>query len=151
MSGINKAIIVGRVGKDPEVKVFQSGGKIASFSLATSEKWKDKSSGETKEKTQWHNVVVKNDALVGIAEKYVKKGDWLYVEGSIETRKWQDQSGADKYTTEIVLSPFNGKINLFGSNSGSGSQSSGGDTRSAVGGGNSSSYGSNAVDDDIPF
>ena len=150
MPGINSVTIVGRVGKEPKVTTFQSGGKLCSFSLATSEKWKDKNSGEMKEKTEWTNVVIKNDALVGIAEKYVKKGDWCGIQGKLETRKWKDQNGADRYSTEVVIGLFNGTLTLLGNNSGDGSQSSDGGDRPAA----SAASGRPAYDigdDDIPF
>jgi single-strand DNA-binding protein len=148
MSGINQATILGRVGKDPETKTFNSGDKIANFSIATSETWKDKQTGERKEKTQWHNIVVKSDGLVRVVEQYVKKGDRIFVQGAIETRKWTDQSGADKYVTEIVLGPFNSKLELLGDRSGSGdSDSRGGQTTA----GGRQSAPQNDIDDDIPF
>lgn len=109
---INKAILLGRVGRDPEFRRLQSGGMVANFSLATSETWRDRN-GERQERTQWHNIVVWNEGLVKVIENYVRKGDLLYVEGQIETRKWQDQSGSDRYTTEIVLKAFGGTIKLM--------------------------------------
>lgn len=116
MSGsINKAIIVGNVGQDPDVRAMQSGDKVATFSVATSESWKQKDSGEKKERTEWHRVSVWNQGLVKIVESYVKKGTKLYIEGQLETRKWQDKDGHDKYTTEIVLRPYRGEITLLGS------------------------------------
>lgn len=105
---VNKAVLLGNLGRDPEIKVMPSGEKMASFSIATSESWKGKS-GEKQERTQWHNVVVWNPALVGIVESYVKKGSKLYIEGQIETRKYTGKDGVEKYTTEIVLRPFRGK------------------------------------------
>ena len=120
MSGVNKAIIVGRLGKDPEVRSFQNGGKVCNLSVATSETWKDKATGERKDRTEWHRVSIMDEALVRIAETYLKKGSEVYLEGQIETRKWQDQSGADRYSTEIVLRPFGGKITLLGGKSGGG-------------------------------
>lgn len=110
---LNKVQIIGRMGKDPEIRAMQSGEQVASFSVATSERWKDKASGEYKEKTQWHNVVVFNQNLVRFIESYVTKGALVYVEGALETRKWQDKSGQDKYSTEIVLKAFNGEIKLL--------------------------------------
>ena len=114
MSSVNKCIILGRVGKDPEIKQFQSGDKVASFSIATSETWKDKQSGEKKEKTEWVNISVRGDGLVRIVENYVKKGSQLYVEGSLQTRKWRDSNGNDRYTTEVVVSGFGGVLTLLG-------------------------------------
>jgi len=106
MAGVNKAIIVGNLGRDPEVKSFPNGGRVVSLNIATSETWKDKSTGEKKERTEWHRVSIFNEALGKIAEQYLKKGSTVYLEGQIETRKWQDQSGADKYSTEVVLRAF---------------------------------------------
>ena len=110
---VNKAIIVGNVGKDPEVRAFQSGGRVASFSIATSENWKDKNTGEKKERTEWHRVSVLNDALVGVVERFVKKGDKIFIEGQLETRKWTGQDGQERYTTEVVLRPYNGNLTLL--------------------------------------
>jgi len=100
---VNKVIIVGNLGADPEVRSFQNGGKVANLRIATSESWKDKQSGERKEKTEWHTVAIFGDGLVGVAERFLKKGSKVYVEGKLQTRKWQDQSGADRYSTEVVL------------------------------------------------
>jgi single-strand DNA-binding protein len=123
MSGsVNKVILVGRLGKDPEVRTFQNGGKVCSFSVATSEKWKDKQSGETRERTEWHNVSILSEPLVRIAEQYLRKGSKCYVEGQLETRKWQDQSGQDRYTTEVVLRPYGGTLVLLDAPRDSGSQ-----------------------------
>lgn len=119
---INKAILVGRVGKDPEIRTTQDGLKIANIRLATSESWKDKNSGEKRERTEWHAVCVFADALSGIVEKYVKKGDLLYVEGQIQTRKWQDQSGQDRYSTEIVLKGYGDRLDMLSSPNGNGSR-----------------------------
>jgi single-strand DNA-binding protein len=115
MSSVNKAIIIGNVGKDPEIRSMQSGDTVASFSIATSESWKDKTSGERKEKTEWHRVSCFNQGLNKVIEKYVKKGSKIYIEGQIETRKWTDKDGAEKYSTEIVLRPFRGELVLLGS------------------------------------
>src|SRR5689334_14292487 len=101
MSGVNKVILVGNLGKDPEIRSMQNGGRVASFTLATSEAWKDKGTGERKERTEWHRVVVFNDNLVGVVERFTRKGSKLYVEGQLETRKWTDQGGQDRYTTEV--------------------------------------------------
>jgi single-strand DNA-binding protein len=119
MAGVNKAIIVGNLGRDPEVKSFPNGGRVVSLNIATSETWKEKATGEKKERTEWHRVSIFNEALGKIAEQYLKKGSTVYLEGQIETRKWQDQSGADKYTTEIVLRPFSGVLTLLGGVGGS--------------------------------
>ena len=154
MPGLNQATIIGRVGKDPEIKNFDW-GKIANFSIATSETWKDKQSGERKEKTQWHNIVVRNEGLVNLCDRFVKKGDNIGVVGSIETRKWQDTSGADRYSTEIVLGMFNGQIILLGNG---GSKGDGGGERSNSGGGNTGGGAKQSAqsrpdigDDEIPF
>lgn len=105
---LNKAILIGNVGKDPEIRSTQDGKEIASFSVATSESWKDRDTGERKEKTEWHRVVIFSQPLVGIIKKYVHKGSKLYIEGSLHTRKWTDQSGIEKYSTEVVLQAYNG-------------------------------------------
>ena len=103
MAGMNKALILGRLGKDPEVRNFQNGGKVCNLRIATSETWKDRQSGERKEKTEWHTVAIFSEGLVGVAEQYLRKGSKVYIEGKLQTRKWQDQSGADRYSTEVVL------------------------------------------------
>lgn len=114
MSGtVNRVILVGNLGKAPDVRTMQNGNKVASFSVATSESWKDKNTGEKQERTQWHNIVVFNPALVNLCESYMDKGSKVYLEGQLETRKWQDNNGQDKYTTEIVLRPYNGSIVLL--------------------------------------
>lgn len=151
MAGINKCLIVGRVGKDPEIRSFNSGDKIANFSIATSETWKDKNSGERKEKTQWHNIVVRNQGTVGIVEKYVSKGSLVGVFGQLETREWE-KDGVKRYSTEVVIAPFNGELFLLGdkrdsdSSERSESRSSRSETKSSGGGG-----GYAAMDDEIPF
>src|SRR5215472_5637361 len=118
---VNKVILVGNVGKDPEVRTTQDGSKIVNFSLATSETWNDRASGERKERTEWHRVVVFNDRIGDVVEKYVRKGSKLYVEGSLQTRKWTDQSGQEKYTTEVVISRFRGDLTMLdGARSGEG-------------------------------
>ena len=106
---VNKVIIIGNLGKDPEIRTFPSGGKVANFSVATSESWRDKATGEKKERTEWHRISILNDALVGIAEKYLKKGSKVYIEGQLETRKYE-KDGRDVYTTEVVLRPYNGNL-----------------------------------------
>lgn len=113
MSSLNKACILGHLGRDPEIKSFPSGDRIANFSIATSENWRDRNTGERKERTEWHNIVVRGDGLVGIVEKYLKKGSKIYLEGKIITRKWQDQNGVDKYTTEIIVGGFNAQLILL--------------------------------------
>src|ERR1700742_3207898 len=116
---VNKVIIIGNLGKDPEVRSFQNGGRVCNFSVATSESWKDKSSGERKEKTEWHKVEIFNDRLVDVAEKYLKKGSKVYIEGQLETRKWTDKEGQERYTTSVVLKNFRGELTMLdGKNSG---------------------------------
>ncbi|MDB5665599.1 single-stranded DNA-binding protein [Cypionkella sp.] len=115
---VNKVIIVGNLGRDPEVRNFPNGGKVVNLRIATSENWRDKQSGERKERTEWHSVAIFNEALGKIAEQYLKKGSTVYIEGQLETRKWQDQSGADRYTTEVVLRQFNGNLTLLGGRDG---------------------------------
>jgi len=114
MAGVNKVILVGRLGKDPESKTFANGGSVVNFTMATSETWRDKMSGERKERTEWHNIVIRNENIGKIATQYLRKGSEVYVEGSISTRKWQDQNGQDRYTTEIVIGPFKGELALIG-------------------------------------
>jgi single-strand DNA-binding protein len=115
VGSVNKVIILGNLGRDPEIRSMQSGSKMASFSIATSKRWKDKSTQEQKEKTSWHNIVVFGDGLVDIVEKYVKKGSKLYVEGELQTRKWQDKDQNDRYTTEVVLQGYNCNLTLLDS------------------------------------
>jgi single-strand DNA-binding protein len=110
---VNKVILVGNLGRDPEIRSTQDGQRIANFTLATSESWRDRNSGERKERTEWHRVAIFNDNLVGIAEKYLKKGAKVYVEGQLQTRKWTDQQGQERYTTEIVLSRFRGELTML--------------------------------------
>ena len=110
---VNKVIIMGNLGKDPEIRNFPNGGKICNFSVATSETWRDRNSGEKQERTQWHNISILSEPLVNIAERFLKKGSKVYLEGQLETRKWQDNSGADRYSTEIVLRPYKGEITLI--------------------------------------
>ena len=112
---VNKVILVGNLGKDPEVRTTQDGTKIVNFTLATSETWNDKASGERKERTEWHRVVIFNENIAGVAEKYLRKGGKVYVEGALQTRKWTDQSGVEKYTTEIVIGRFRGELTLLDS------------------------------------
>ena len=114
---INKVIILGNLGKDPEVRTFPNGGKLCNFPVATSENWQDKSSGERQERTQWHNVSILSEPIVNIAEKYLSKGSKVYIEGQIETRKWQDNEGNDRFSTEVVLRPYKGQLVLVDSRS----------------------------------
>lgn len=159
---VNKVILVGNVGVEPEIRNMQSGDRVCNLSIATSESWKDKNSGERQERTQWHKVVIFNQNILGIAEKYVKKGTKVYIEGQLETRKWTDQSGQEKYTTEVVLRPFRGELTLLDSRSSGGESYGGGSSEGSMGGGFSgasrgSSGSSNAAakvdefEDEIPF
>jgi single-strand DNA-binding protein len=133
---VNKVIIVGNLGADPEVKSFQNGGRIANLRIATSENWKDKTSGERKERTEWHSVVLNSDGLVGVAERFLRKGSKVYIEGQLRTRKWQDQSGNDRYTTEISVGGMGGVLTMLdGAQGGGGSGGAGGGARSGGGGG----------------
>ncbi len=115
VGSVNKTILLGNLGRDPEIRSMQSGAKMASFSIATSKRWKDKNTQEQKEKTSWHNIVVFGDGLVDIVEKYVKKGSKIYVEGELQTRKWQDKDGNDRYTTEVILQGYNCNLTLLDS------------------------------------
>lgn len=149
-------MIFGRVGKEPEVRTFQNGGKICNFSVATSESWKDRNTGEKKERTQWHNISVQAEHLVRLCEQYVKKGKRIYLEGQIETRKWQDQGGNDRYSTEIVLRPYSGSIEIIDwpdDNGGGRSGGSGSYDDGSSGGGYSGGQSSQSrdLDDEIPF
>ena len=124
---VNKVILIGNLGADPEVKSFQNGGRIANLRIATSENWKDKNTGERKERTEWHNVVLNSDGLVGVAERFLKKGSKIYIEGQLRTRKWQDQSGNDRYTTEVSVGGMGGVLTMLdGAPGGGGQRSSGG-------------------------
>jgi len=146
---VNKVILIGNVGKDPEIRMTQDGRELANITLATSESWKDKMSGERKEKTEWHRIVVFADGLVKIVKNYVKKGSKLYIEGSLQTRKWEDASGNEKYTTEIVLQNFNSTLTLLdqkGSHDGSTSGKSEAGTKF-----NAEEYADSTVDDEVPF
>jgi single-strand DNA-binding protein len=159
---VNKVILIGNLGADPEIRSLNSGDRVANLRIATSETWRDKSSGERKEKTEWHRVVIFNDNLVKVAESYLKKGSKVYIEGQIQTRKWTDQSGAEKYSTEIVLQKFRGELTMLdGRNEGGGG--GGGDDYSGGGysGGGGGGYGGRTqpsgpkedfpLDDEIPF
>jgi len=175
---VNKVILIGNLGRDPEVRSFQNGGKVCNLRIATSENWRDKQSGERKERTEWHSVAIFDENLVRVAEQYLRKGSTVYIEGQLETRKWQDQSGADKYTTEVVLRPFRSTMTMLGGRgdaSGGGGGSSDRDEgygggESYGGGGSSGGYGGGSsagssgggarsggggarqdLDDDIPF
>jgi single-strand DNA-binding protein len=166
---VNKVILVGNLGADPEVKSFQNGGRIANLRIATSEDWKDRQTGEKKERTEWHQVVLQSDGLVGVAERYLRKGAKVYIEGQLRTRKWQDQSGNDRYTTEISVGGFDGKLVMldgarggqgggndgWGSGGGAPSGGSGGGQSGGGWQGGSSGFGggdfSDDLDDDVPF
>lgn len=157
---VNKVILIGNVGKDPEVRTTQTGSRLCNLSIATSESWKDKATGERRENTQWHRVVIFNDALVGIAERFLRKGSKVYLEGQLETRKWTDAEGKDNYSTEVVLRPYRGELTLLDSRGSAGDNAGG----NQYGGGSSASSapaynaqnndaGSFAedLDDEIPF
>ena len=156
---VNKVILVGNLGRDPEVRFSQDGNKIVNMSLATSESWTDRSSGERREKTEWHRVVIFNERLSEIAEKYLNKGSKVYLEGQLQTRKWTGNDGIEKYTTEVVLSRFRGELTMLDSRGGGGSGDYGGgsepeyvapDSSSASGGGQGGGIGDD-LDDEIPF
>lgn len=117
---VNKVIIIGRLGQDPEVRSFQNGGQVCNLRVATSESWKDKNTGEKQERTEWHTVAIFNDGLVSVAERFLKKGSNVYIEGKLQTRKWQDQSGNDRYSTEIVLQGYGGTLTMLDGPSGGG-------------------------------
>ena len=162
---VNKVILVGNLGRDPEIRSTQDGTRVANLSVATSESWRDKASGERKERTEWHRVAIFNEKLVEIAEKYLRKGSKIYVEGALQTRKWTDQSGQEKYTTEVVLQRFRGELTMLDGRAGGGGGDSpsdgdemgGSGGYSGGGGGGGRSSGSRApagggdLDDDIPF
>lgn len=170
---VNKVILVGNLGRDPEVRTFQNGGRVVNLRIATSETWKDRNTGERREKTEWHSVAIFNEALGKIAEQYLRKGSTVYIEGQLETRKWQDQNGQDRYTTEVVVKQFRGELTLLGGrDGGSGTMnedpgygggdygggtysggSSGGPSRGSSGGMGGGDRGSRNtdLDDEIPF
>ena len=176
---VNKVILVGNLGADPEIRSFQNGGRVANLRIATSETWKDRNTGERQERTEWHTVAIFSEGLVGVVERYLRKGSKVYVEGQLQTRKWQDQSGNDRYSTEVVLRGMNGTLTMLdgagGSGGGGGGQRSGGDwnqDRGSPGEGGRDSWGQSGsgsggssggsegrpsggfgddLDDDIPF
>lgn len=164
---VNKVTLVGNLGRDPEVRSTQDGAKIVQLSLATSERWKDRNSGEQRERTEWHRVVIFNENLGRIAEQYLRKGSTCYIEGQLQTRKWTDNQGVEKYTTEVVLQRYRGELTLLGGrgDSGGGGSYGGGDSGAGSSSGNDGGYGgsastasspppmrdSNDLDDDIPF
>ncbi len=157
---LNKVMLIGNLGKDPEIRSMGNGGKVASFSIATSETWKDKQSGERREKTEWHNIVIFNEHLIRVAENYLKKGSKVYIEGSLQTRKWEDREGVTKYTTEIVLQRFNGELTMLDSRNSGGGSGGGYNQDSGYGGSSGGSRSASTqegpkesfdMDDDIPF
>ncbi|MBO6854289.1 MAG: single-stranded DNA-binding protein [Marivivens sp.] len=161
---VNKVIIVGNLGRDPEVRTFQNGGKVVNLRIATSENWKDRNTGERRERTEWHSVAIFSEPLGRIAEQYLRKGSKVYVEGQLETRKWQDQSGQDRYTTEVVLRPYRGELTLLDGRSGGDGGGGYGDDRGGYSGGGSyggggfdggssqqGGGGRSDMDDEIPF
>ena len=146
---VNKVILIGNLGRDPEVRTFQNGGKVCNFSIATSETWKDRNSGERQERTNWHNIAIFNENLAQIAEQYLRKGSKVYVEGQLETRKWQDQAGNDRYTTEVVLRNFRGELTLLdGRRENSDSNFS---ENASIDDVSSDKVLTNDIDDEIPF
>jgi single-strand DNA-binding protein len=147
---VNKVILVGNLGKDPEVRSFQNGGSVCSFSVATSENWRDKTTGEKREKTEWHNVAIFSEGLVKVASQYLKKGSKVYLEGQLETRKWQDKDGKDRYTTEVVLRQYNASLVLLDSrrDGGGAVEYAGAGAPRDVGSGGGRSF---ELDDEIPF
>lgn len=149
---VNKVILIGNLGRDPEVRSFQNGGKVCNLSVATSENWKDRQTGERREKTEWHRVAIFSEPLVNVAERYLKKGSKVYLEGQLETRKWTDQSGVEKYTTEVVLRPYRSELTMLdgrGEGGGGGGYDSGGSSGGGFSGGGGSF--NNDLDDEIPF
>ena len=173
---VNKGILIGNLGRDPEVRSFQNGGKVVNLRIATSENWRDRATGERKERTEWHSVAIFDENIAKVAEQYLKKGSTVYIEGQLETRKWQDQSGQDKYTTEVVLRPFRSAMTMLGGRGDGGGGGGGYDDRGgqedfgggsaggsgggygsgsgrggASGGGGSGGGGRSDMDDEIPF
>ena len=160
MASVNKVILIGNLGADPEIKSFQNGGKIANMRIATSESWKDKQTSETKDRTEWHNVVINGDGLVGVVERYLKKGSKIYIEGQLRTRKWQDKDGNDRYTTEVSIAGMGGKLVMLdgaqsgssgGASSSSGGWSDGGSSAGSTGGAGTQNSFQDDLDDDVPF
>ncbi len=159
---LNKVMLIGRLGRDPEVRNFQNGGKVCNLRLATSETWKDRNTGERRERTEWHSVAIFAEGLIRVAEQYLRKGAQVYVEGKLQTRKWQDQNGQDRYTTEVVLQGFGATLTMLDGRSGGQPDGSGSDSYGGQGGGYDSGPqgggyggqpggGSNIDDDEIPF
>jgi single-strand DNA-binding protein len=155
MASLNKVMLIGNLGADPEIRSFQNGGKVANLRIATSESWKDKATGEKKEKTEWHTVAIFSDGLVGVVERYLKKGSKVFIEGKLQTRKWQDQSGADRYSTEIVIQGLGGSLVMLDGARGAGDAGQSYASNPPAGS-PSSAQGADAggyadLDDDIPF
>lgn len=158
---VNKVILIGNLGRDPEVRTFQNGGRVCNLRIATSENWKDKNTGERRERTEWHSVAIFQDGLVRIAEQYLRKGSKVYIEGKLQTRKWQDQSGQDRYSTEIVLQGFDGTLTMLDGRGEGGGGGGGGDYGGGYdsgpqddrygGGGGGGAPSSRDMDDEIPF
>jgi single-strand DNA-binding protein len=163
---VNKVILIGNLGRDPEVRTFQNGGKVCNLRIATSETWKDRNTGERKERTEWHSVAIFSEPLARVAEQYLKKGSKVYIEGQLETRKWQDQSGQDRYSTEVVLRPYKSELTMLDGRGEGGGSSYGGDQGGGYGGydsgpqddrygsgggGGKSAPSSRDMDDEIPF
>lgn len=147
---LNRAEIIGNLGADPDVRTFPNGGKVANLSIATTRKWKDRTSGEVQERTEWHRVAITAEGLAGVAERYLKKGAKVYVSGRLQTRKWQDQSGQDRYTTEIVVAGFEGTLEMLGGGGG-GAGGDPGPGPDDQGGGPGRDQGRKDMDDEIPF
>ena len=148
MSSVNKVILIGNLGADPEVRSFQNGGRIANLRIATTEQWKDKNTGEKKERTEWHSVVLSSEGLAGVAERYLRKGSKVYIEGQLRTRKWQDQSGQDRYSTEIVVGGHNGVLTMLdGPQGGGNDRAANSDNRRSA----PPPTDTDNLDDDIPF
>ncbi len=165
---LNKVMLIGNLGADPEIRSFQNGGKVANLRIATSETWKDRNTGERQERTEWHSVAIFSEGLVGVVERYLRKGSKVYIEGQLQTRKWQDQSGNDRYSTEVVIRGMNGTLTMLDGPQGGGGQRGGGDWDQGGGGGRGGSSGGGSswnqgggssgggsmaddLDDDIPF
>jgi len=167
---LNKVMLIGNLGADPEIRSFQNGGKVANLRIATSEQWKDRNTGERQERTEWHTVAIFSEGLIGVVERYLRKGSKVYIEGSLQTRKWQDQQGNDRYSTEVVIRGMNGTLTMLdgapgggggqrgggggdwgGGSGGSGGSSSGGGSSWNQGGGATSGGMADDLDDDIPF
>lgn len=160
---VNKVILIGNLGRDPETRTFQNGGKVCNLRIATSETWKDRNTGERRERTEWHSVAIFSEPLARVAEQYLRKGSKVYIEGQLETRKWQDQSGQDRYSTEVVLRPYRSELTMLDGRDGGGGGGGGGgysDDRGGYGSGGGSQGGSGGyggpsggsdLDDEIPF